>query len=420
MEYTGTGLTYNSPNGISLDFPALAEGECESAIKISLKVVNDEYILPDSYEDMDLVSSMFKITMSAPLPVPVTVRMEHCAVIEEDNSLVYMIAYGPPPYRFKPLEGGIFPIGEYYGEIEMKKFCTLTQSQKREVKMSLSVHIFYHNHTNASFVATRNLRTLNRAVESKYASAIRVVEQSMSCDSSTKAISLTIPPASPGGWLVEAEFEPAVIETRLIREYRPGKTPPSIHLSMTWKGSVNATEERVRIRVRGASLKSFFLICKPENTSSFSDSSLSLLSSQQHQTPSLEESSVSPQPASPQSPFSSPASSISHPSTELPTQHTHCGLGPSVESIVLRRSNTILTRSGDPENLVTVLFSKLLLTPEEKAKVLQQSLTVGQKMEEIFQTMERRVSASPAHFHTLVQVLKEEPAMRTVGETMQG
>ena len=103
MEYTGSALTYDSPNGISLHFPTVAE--CKAAIKISIKVVNDDYILPEGYKDMELVSSMFKITPSADLPAPVTVRMEHCAVVEEDDSLVHMIAHGPPPYKFRPLEG---------------------------------------------------------------------------------------------------------------------------------------------------------------------------------------------------------------------------------------------------------------------------------------------------------------------------
>ena len=157
VEYTGSAFTYDSPNGISLHFPTVAE--CEAAIKISIKVVNDDYILPEGYEDMDLVSSMFKITASADLPAPVTVRMEHCAVVEEDDSLVHMIAHGPPPYKFKPLESGKFPIGECYGEIEMKNFCTLTQSQKHQTPMSLSVHVFYHDHRSATFVATKDFTT---------------------------------------------------------------------------------------------------------------------------------------------------------------------------------------------------------------------------------------------------------------------
>ena len=88
VEYTGTAVIYNSPNGISLHFPRVAE--CETAIKISIKVVNDGYILPEGYKDMDLVSSMFKITASADLPAPVTVRMEHCAIVEKDRKMILL------------------------------------------------------------------------------------------------------------------------------------------------------------------------------------------------------------------------------------------------------------------------------------------------------------------------------------------
>ena len=160
--YTGEACSHVSQNGISFHFPA-SESKCR--VELRFKVVNDDYVLPKGYEDMPLVSSMFKIAASDELPVPVTVQMEHCAIIEEDDSLVHMIAHGPPPYYFKLLPEGKFPLGECYGEIEMKRFCTLTQAQKRRGPMSLSVHIFYHSYRSATFIATRNLRTLNRAVK---------------------------------------------------------------------------------------------------------------------------------------------------------------------------------------------------------------------------------------------------------------
>ena len=415
MEYTGSAFTYDSPNGISLHFPTVAE--CEAAIKISIKVVNDDHILPEGYVDMDLISSMFKITASADLPAPVTVRMEHCAVVEEDDSLVHMIAHGPPPYKFRPLEGGKFPIGEYYGEIEMKTFCTLTQSQKRKTLTSLSVHIFYHDHRSATFVATKNLPNLNEAVKREF-DAVRVSKISMSCNHSTKKIILTVP-VTQRGWLVEPEFEPAQIETRLIRTYRPGMVPPTIPLNMRWTGDGSPVEESVSIEIKGVLLKSFKLHCKPEHSSL----TPSVIQSQQH-TPHEAEPSPSTQPASPLSPpLPSPSGSdVSHTSTTPSTsQHRHeSSLSLSAESTALRRSNAIFTRAGDPDGLVTVLYSNFLLTPDEKARALQQNLIPRQKMEEIFQTMERRVSVSPSDFHTLVYVLKGEPATKALGEEMQG
>ena len=416
VEYTGTAFTYDSPNGISLHFPTVAE--CGAAIKISIKVVNNDYILPEGYEDMDLVSSMFKITASADLPAPVTVRMEHCAVVEEDDSLVHMIAHGPPPYKFKLLEGGKFPIREFYGEIEMKKFCTLTQSQKLKTPMSLSVHIFYHDHCSATFVATQNLPNLNEAVKREF-DAVRVFKISMSCNHSTKKIILTLP-VTQRGWLVEPDIEPAQIETRLIRAYRPGKIPPTVPLKMRWTGDGSPVEESVSIEIKGVLLKSFKIHCKPEQSSL----TPSAIQSQQH-TPHEAEPSLSTQPASPLSPpLPSPSlgSDVSHTSPAPSTpQHRHdSSLSLSVESTALRRSNAIFTRAGDPDGLVTVLYSNFLLTLDEKARALHQSLTARQKMEEIFQTMERRVSVSPSDFHTLLSVLKAEPATKALGEEMQG
>ena len=263
VEYTGSSFTYDSPNGISLHFPTVAE--CEAAIKISIKVVNDDYILPEGYEDMDLVSSMFKLTASADLPAPVTVRMEHCAVVEEDDSLVHMIAHGPPPYSFKLLEGGEFPIGEYYGEFHTKAFSIFTTlARKLGLRLSLSVQVFYHSRNRAVVVVTKNLQSQISTVERKYATATKALELTMSCSYSTNAIILTMPqPKKPGGWLVESDFEPAQIETRDIIEYAAGMTPPSIHLRMKWEGEGNPVEDSVRIGITGASLTSFLLDCKP-------------------------------------------------------------------------------------------------------------------------------------------------------------
>ena len=169
MVYTGEACSHISQNGISLHFPA-SVSKCK--VELRYKVVNDDYVLPEGYEDMPLVSSMFKIAASDELPVPVTVQMEHCAIIEEDDSLVHMIAHGPPPYHFQPLWSGSFPLGERYGEIHFGIFTTL--AKKLGLTLSLSVQVFYHDHSSATFVVTKNLRPLILAVENKYAGAKKV------------------------------------------------------------------------------------------------------------------------------------------------------------------------------------------------------------------------------------------------------
>ena len=481
MVYTGEACPYFSQNGISFHFPA-SESKCK--VELRFKVVNDDYVLPKGYEDMPLASSMFKITASDELPVPVTVRMEHCAIIEEDDSLVHMIAHGPPPYHFQLLPEGKFPLGECYGEIQMKRFCTLTQAQKRRGPMSLSVHIFHHSYCSATFIATRNLRTLIRAVKKRYADAIKVIEQSMSCDHSTEAITLRIPRPKPRGWCVQPEFEPPKILTRLIREYREGKTPPCIHLDMKWTGEGQPVEEKVKIAVGGTSVKSFFLLCRPAyvpdpslaslsaplspQLSLTSDTPRQFQTSTSLHTPFTHHTDIIPftymipiphqldAPTSLHTPFTyhtdtphhSPSPHTPHTDTPLaqhtdtlhtlpskhtdtphpepaqhtdsPTQHAADNLGLSAESRALRRSNTVFTRGVDPENLVTVLYSNFLLTPEEKARAMKQTLTIGQQLEEIFQSLERRVSTRPQDFKKIIRALMAEPALKAVGDGIQG
>jgi len=92
----------------------------------------------------------------------------------------------------------------------------------------------------------------------------------------------------------------------------------------------------------------------------------------------------------------------------------------SRESRALRESCVAFKRGADPDTIITMLYSKLLLTPEEKGKAKQKTLTADEQMEVVFESLERRVSTDPSVFHKLVQVLLEEPALAAVGRKMQG
>ena len=65
--YTGKEFHYISR--LSLYFPE--SDRCETAITVSVKVVSDDYTLPEGYQDMPLFSEMLEVTASGPLPVPV-------------------------------------------------------------------------------------------------------------------------------------------------------------------------------------------------------------------------------------------------------------------------------------------------------------------------------------------------------------
>ena len=342
--YTGEACSHVSQNGISFHFPA-SESKCR--IELRYKVVNDDYVLPKGYEDMPLVSSMFEITTSDDLPVPVTVRMEHCAIIEEDDSLVHMIAHGPPPYYFQPLLSGKFPLGERYGEIQVKRFSIFTiLAKKLGLRLSLSVQVFYNDNTSsATFVATKNLRPLISAVENKYAGAKKGLEQSVLCGYETEAITLTIPNPQRGGWCVEPAFEPAQIETKLIREYREGRTPPNIHLKIKWTGEGQPVEKDIRIAVGGTiSVDSFLLSCRPACASD----------------PSLASLSLSPQSQS--APFSPISPQFSLTSSDTPHHQLHSTL-PSPNILTLLASSRHQLHSTLPLlNLLTHLTCLLRLT----------------------------------------------------------
>lgn len=91
----------------------------------------------------------------------------------------------------------------------------------------------------------------------------------------------------------------------------------------------------------------------------------------------------------------------------------------SAEARALRKSYEVFKKGVDPANLVTLLYSRELLTPEEKTKATNRSSSSDEKLEELFASMERRVSAKPPDFHKLVKALKDEPALKPVADQMQ-
>ena len=261
--YSGEELSYHSNTGIRFNIPAAT---CEKPVNISIQVLNDDYSLPLRYRKMPIVSDIYKITTSAPLPAPVTVRMQHCAVVENSHSLVHIVAHGSPPYRFKLLCGGTFPVGESYGEIKLRRFCILaTLAHKLGLKNSLllSWQMFYHEDNTASFVATKNTPSLIQARQKEYPDSVAGRSNSMLCYYNTKAITLKLPTKPQAGWKILPTVDPPEIKTKLIRKYGPGDTPPAVELKLKWTGEGEPKEDDVKIGVEGCSIESFTLTCKP-------------------------------------------------------------------------------------------------------------------------------------------------------------
>ena len=209
---------------------------------------------------------MYRITASDALPAHVKVQMQHCAVLDKEDSLAFIVAHDGPPYHFELLHGGKFPMGSFYGEIELKTFSFLQIIwQFLGYRMSLSLHIFYHSDSKkqkrATVVVTKNDVDNVRALTEKFKDAVRVTEQSMICDYTTKEIALSPLPIEGSGWSVKSTFMLAKIDMEKITYYRPGRTLPNIELQMKWEGKEEPEDEEIEIQVDGGDIKSFILYC---------------------------------------------------------------------------------------------------------------------------------------------------------------
>ena len=270
--FTGKTFTYTGKQsdfvwneaGISLHFPAAF---CEKEIKVSVAIVDiEDEILPLRYRFVPSASAMYRITASDALPAPVKVQMQHCAVLDKEDSLVFIVAHDGPPYHFELLHGGKFPMGSFYGEIELKTFSFLQIIwQFLGYRMLLSLHIFYHSDSKkqkrATVVVTKNYVDNVRALTGKFKDADRVTEQSMICDYTTKEIALSPLPIEGSGWSVNSTFMPAKIDMEKITYCTPGTTPPNIELHMKWEGMGEPEDEEIEIQVDGGDIKSFTLYC---------------------------------------------------------------------------------------------------------------------------------------------------------------
>ena len=92
----------------------------------------------------------------------------------------------------------------------------------------------------------------------------------------------------------------------------------------------------------------------------------------------------------------------------------------SVEARALRRCNQVFTNGANPDDLVPVLYSEFLLTTAERALIMHASKTPSQKLDELFTTLERRVSVTPGEFHKLILIIGNDPVTKPLAEKMEG
>ena len=151
--------------GIKLHFPSHSS---QVYIEGSVSVVSrddEKYAFPVRSE---LVSAVYGISSSKPLPVPVTVQVQHCIPLPNNDEatrlgMSFMMAKKKqgPPYVFRELDGGDFRCDSCYGEIQLTHFCDIAIISHfwwwLGYPIPFFASIFYTQNDKAKFVVTQNL-----------------------------------------------------------------------------------------------------------------------------------------------------------------------------------------------------------------------------------------------------------------------
>ena len=136
-----------------------------------------------------------------------------------------MVARNGPPYHFQPLQGGRFPPGGSYGEIEVEEFSLITIIYNiLDFRMSLAVYEAYLSKNIMHFLVTKNLPANCTLVRSEYA---KLQDKTMTYYYLTTKISLgNLPIEEENGWHVKPLHEPASIDMHSMHTYEPGCVMP--------------------------------------------------------------------------------------------------------------------------------------------------------------------------------------------------
>ena len=110
--------------GIRLHFPKKEMDSSEVSVTMSLNTSGEEYSFP---ENSELVSEVYRISVSEELPSPVTVEIQHCCQLRDSSgasalSFVRSETKCGPPYQFEVIRGGQFTPNTFYGKIDLTHF----------------------------------------------------------------------------------------------------------------------------------------------------------------------------------------------------------------------------------------------------------------------------------------------------------
>ena len=248
--------------GISLHIPDTSyDGRIE--ISVAIFRTSDEYcIWQQGYRFIPPASATYKITANDTFPVSVKVRMQHCAIVGNEDSLVFMVAHGGPLFIFQQFYGGKFPSNESYGEIEITEF---SNCQILSPSTLVAIRVVYFNDNTARIVVTKDIAAHHTAVKEEYPNAIEIDQYPMTCPCTTMKIAFSeAEPKSQNGWRIKLLTTPAEINMNIVHGYEPGSAVPNIKVKLEWEGNGLPQEEYIQIRVKGGEdMETFSLKCKP-------------------------------------------------------------------------------------------------------------------------------------------------------------
>ena len=92
----------------------------------------------------------------------------------------------------------------------------------------------------------------------------------------------------------------------------------------------------------------------------------------------------------------------------------------SRESRALSKSAPKFRAGVDPCWIITKLYENLFMTQSEWNKAKQKTLTEDERLDAVWETLVRRVAVDPSIFHSVVEILRNEPALEKLGDHMKG
>ena len=125
--YCGEEL-HRTWGGLQLHFP---EQDIGTEVDVTVKAlsVSRSDLVYDIANDAELVSAVYQIRVSEPLPQAVLVEMQHDHDSASSIKFVHSNSKQNPPYQFKVIEGCYFKANTVYAKIEFSHFANVAIAQ---------------------------------------------------------------------------------------------------------------------------------------------------------------------------------------------------------------------------------------------------------------------------------------------------